>query len=42
MTAQLEPFHIDFSIFDIFVVKIDSNTSSMSLSLTIISAFVCE
>ena len=38
---QSKPFPKDFSIFDICVVKNDSNTSSMpfSFSLIIISAF---
>ena len=37
-----EVFPKDFCIFDIIVVQIDSNTSSMSLSLIIISAFEFE
>ena len=33
---QSEPFHKDFCILDVTVVYIDSNTSSISLSLIIV------
>ena len=39
---QLEAFHKDFCIFDIITVQIDSNASSISLSLVTVSAFECE
>ena len=39
---QPEPFPKDFCMFDIIVVDIDSDASSISLSLTIVSAFELE
>ena len=39
---QSEPFPRDICMFVIIVVKIDSNTLSMSLSFIIISAFQFE
>ena len=36
---QPEPFPRDFHMFDMIAVSIDSNTSSMSLSLIILSLF---
>ena len=36
---QAESFTIDFSMFYMIVLKINLNTSSMSLSMIIISAF---
>ena len=39
---QHQSFSKCFCIFDIVVVQIDSNKSSMSLSLIIVSGFECE
>ena len=39
---QYEPFPKDFYVFDVILVYIDSSTSSMSLSLIIVSTFVCQ
>ena len=39
---QSEPFPKDFCMFNITVLKIDLNITSMSLSLIIVSAFECE